>query len=614
MAGPLTPPVGTRFSTGEDRYLLSGPTSAPGGAVIVTPGVTDLNAASASNPAGTTFYLLAGTHVLGGASPTSGSAVTPLTGNTYIGAPGAIIDGRNINAYCFVGAATGVTVKYLEIRNFVCPINQFVVNQTPSDGWTVQYCNVHDCGGAGVGLASNSLLSYCWLHNNGQYGFSSYKPPVSNGAVPAINNVTVDHCEVSYNGTVADEIDPNTNLATGNGRNGSGKFWNTNGITVTNNWFHNGNWNGVWADTNNTVIDIENNLFETHYGEALIIEVSYNFLVQNNTFRRNAIGFGKWNAGQGGNNFPVPAVYISESGGDSAVSATYAASAIQTNTFIDNWGDLTLWESADRFCNSFPGIVYKPMGHGASYAICNNPTAKTLTISLTSGSPNFTVTSGTLEHTDEGRPISGTGIPTGAHVQEPGNANGFASGFLSATSGILDTNATTTGSVTATLAAGTINTQPGYSICRWKTQNITVQNNTFSHNRAAVIGGATILTTVFTGKVALLSQYGSYPSWSPYRGFVVSDAITFSQNNVWSNNTYTGDYVFMAHDTGIQLNNTQWAAAPYNQDAGSSLTKWSNNYQWTNYNNTKTLIGASSKTNYAGQPVTLMTIKANWSA
>jgi hypothetical protein len=570
MAGPTAPPTGTRFSTGEDLSLLNGPTSAPPGAVVVAPGGTGLDNATIANPAGATFYLLAGTHVLGGGSPNEFNQVQPKAGNTYIGAPGAILNGRNINRYAFTGTAAGVTLRYLEVTGFACFIDQFVVNHDAGSGWTLSYCNIHGNTGAGVGIGIGAVLSHCWLHDNSQYGFSSYKPPVDAGATSAITNVTVDHCEIAHNGTLSDEVNANGTL-TGNGRNGACKFWDTNGITVTDNWVHHSNWVGIWADTNNIGCQVDGNLVEYNAAMAFMYEISYNFSITNNTFQYNAIYAGL-NFASRSDNFPVPAVYISESGGDSGASSTYAASVISGNTFLNNWGDITLWESADRFCNSpanSSGKIYKPRHGGASLAVCNNPAPKVLTVSFTSGSPSFTVTSGTLESTDEGRPVSGIGIPAGTKVNEPTSATGPV-GYLSPTSGQMNQNATITGSSTITLAAGTINVNPAYTACRWHTQNITISGNIFKHDSATVLNGQSLPSGVITGKIALLSQYGSYPAWSPYQGWTIADSITYSQNNVWSGNTYQGDYSWMPHDTSMAVTFAAWQAT-YGQDAGSTF-------------------------------------------
>ena len=273
----------------------------------------------------------------------------------------------------------------------------------------------------------------------------------------------------------------------------------------------------------------------------------------------------------------MSAIYISESGGDSRVSATYAASTISGNTFVNNWDDVALWENADRFCNSPANTsskVYKPRNGGASLAVCNNPAVKTLTVTLTSGSPNFTVVSGAFEGTDEGRPASGTGIPGGTKIKEPTTANGFTSGFLSASSGVLTANATTSGNVTMTLAAGTINGAPAFSDCRWHTQNITVSGNTFDHNHTQILGSrntANANPLVTGGRMALFSQWGSFPAWSPYTGTTIQDLIV-TQNDVWSANTYRGSYKFLAKDTSNQFAFASWKASPYNQDAGSTLS------------------------------------------
>lgn len=571
MAGPTTPPTGTRFSTGEDLSTLDGPGSAPGGAVTVNPG-TDLNTVTQSNSAGTTFYLTAGTHTF--TSVGAFSQVVPKAGNTYVGAPGAKLDGQNVAQYAFTGSVSGVTIKYLEIMNFVCPFDEFVVNHNAADAWTIQYCQVHHCGGAGIGIGTGTTVDHCWLHHNRQYAFSSYKDPVSDGTVSAINTVVIDHCELSHCGDMLDEYQAD-GTPYYRGRNGNCKFWDTSGITFSNNWMHHAQGVGLWADTNNIATQVTGCLFEDNSAVAFFYEISYNFSVTNNTFRRNNLVNGLHN-NLVGDSFPQPAVYISESGGDSRVSATYAASVISGNTFVNNWDDIALWENADRFCNSPANTsfkIYKPLGGTASLAVCNNPVAKTLTVTLTSGSPNFTVVSGTFETTDEGRPATGTGIPDNTKIKEPLTANSFVGGYVSASSGVLTANATTSGNVTMTLAAGTITGSPGYSDCRWHTQNITVANNTFDHSHTQVLGArntANANPLVTGGRMAIFSQWGSFPAWSPYQTTTIQNQIV-TQADIWQSNTYRGPYRFLAKDTSNQFAYAAWQASPYSQDAGSTL-------------------------------------------
>jgi len=57
-------------------------------------------------------------------------------------------------------------------------------------------------------------------------------------------------------------------------------------------------------------------------------------------------------------------------------------------------------------------------------------------------------------------------------------------------------------------------------------------------------------STKMCGRNAIFSNYGTYPSWSPYKADKISKAIVYDQGNVFSNNTYVGTWNFTALDTG----------------------------------------------------------------
>jgi len=63
------------------------------------------------------------------------------------------------------------------------------------------------------------------------------------------------------------------------------------------------------------------------------------------------------------------------------------------------------------------------------------------------------------------------------------------------------------------------------------------------------------------------------PVWTPYQGTAIEDAVTFGQGNSWHNNTYSGPWQFMALDTRKTISFDVRRAAPYSQDAGSTLTQ-----------------------------------------
>ena len=80
-----------------------GPTQPPEGAVTVDPNVVgDLASQTTAHPAGTTFWLATGTHTL---AKEEFAQVIPKEGNVYLGAPGAVLDGRKTNQFAFSGTA-----------------------------------------------------------------------------------------------------------------------------------------------------------------------------------------------------------------------------------------------------------------------------------------------------------------------------------------------------------------------------------------------------------------------------------------------------------------------------------------------------------------------------
>ncbi len=467
---PSSPPV--QICGNAD--ILNGPQTPPPGAVRVAPNQNLYDLTQANAP-GTTFWLAPGTHTLG-TSPYN--QVVPKDGNTYIGAPGAVLDGQGINYYAFTQKATGVTVKHLTIQGFMAPGDEGVVNHDYGARWVIERNTIQRNGGAGVIVGDDNRLSYNCLADNGQYGFQGF------GA-----NMTIDHNEVARNNTYDYEA-----KMPGCGCSGGAKFWDSGPARVTDNWVHDNAGVGLWADTNNVGFLFEGNWISDNRAQAILYETSYNFRIVNNTIRRNGFHYGKEFEARG-DPFPFPAVYISESGGDTRVAGgLYAASEISGNVFEDNWGGVVLWENADRF------------GHDESANTSKGYTTLAVDPTGTWRSPRM-----------------------------------------------------------ADCGPGVIDPEPNFSNCRWKTQNVSVTNNDFRVDKAAI--GCTSNCATH----GLFSNWGTIPAWSPYKARVVQDAITFRQNNRFSNNRYLGDWRFAAYEAvGNPLRFDQWQAAPYNQDGGSS--------------------------------------------
>jgi hypothetical protein len=476
--GTSGPPLAAAYPTSPparicgDHAVLDGPATAPAGAVTI-PTTTNLNDATQSQPPGTTFWLAPGTHTLGTGEF---GQVVPKDRDTYIGAPGAILDGQKLNRYAFTQHAVGVTIATLTVQNFgVVGGNhdEGVVNHDAGAGWTVHGLTIQGSSGAGLFVGSHDVIEDNCLQGNGQYGFSMFDPQ-------GITDITIRHNEVVGNN--ADDWEKRIAQC---GCSGGGKFWDVRGAKIVDNWIHDNKGVGLWADTNDVAFDIEGNYIDNNASEGIIYEISYNALIRNNTITRNALVKGREFEARG-DNFPVAALYISESGGDARVDPRYPTLEISGNNFADNWGGVTLWENADRFCGSPNNTSgrYCTLGGIASAAVC-----------------------------------------TQATITEPAR----------------------------------------YADCRWHTQNVKVTGNRFTMNKSAIGCHSGC------GRQAILSNFGTSPTWSPYQGRVIQDAITFKNNNRFVGNHYVGDWQFMARDTDGILTFAQWQASPYGQDEGSSI-------------------------------------------
>ena len=323
-AFPANPPV----NICDNQALLAGPASAPAGAITVPAG--DNSSVNFKN-AGATYWFAPGVHTLGTGQY---SQIQPGNGSTFMGGPGAIIDGQNLNQYAFTTKARNVTIEYLTIRNFKCPVDEGVINHDQGPGWTIRYCTAENNHGGAVLLGDSCEVCQNCLRNNGQYGFQVFG-----------KNTRLDSNEISGNNT--DDLEHT--IPGGCGCTGGGKFWDADGCELRGNYVHNNMSVGLWMDTDDRNFLVEGNYISDNDAEGLFYEISYNFLIQDNTFVRNNLVKGK---ARGTDAFPDGAIYISSSSGEAAISSTYAVSEISGNYFKDNWNGVVMFEAPDRFCGS----------------------------------------------------------------------------------------------------------------------------------------------------------------------------------------------------------------------------------------------------------------------
>jgi hypothetical protein len=135
------------------------------------------------------------------------------------------------------------------------------------------------------------------------------------------------------------------------------------------------------------------------------------------------------------------------------------------------------------------------------------------------------------------------------------------------TSGGVCTLVDPSGQLAAGCTAAHIKQQPYYSDCRWKTQNVRVSGNAFTFDPQRVGHGCAKATSC--GQNGIFSNFGTFPTWSPYKGVVVENAILRAQHNVFAANRYQGPWTFVAGNTGKVLSLANWQAQPIRQDTGS---------------------------------------------
>lgn len=486
---PGNPPGDPPAQICGNASLLNGPSSAPAGAVTVPAGNNAAFADSSLAP-NTTYWFAPGTHTLGTGEF---SQIQPQQGDTFIGAPGAVLSGQNRNESAFDSNASGVTIEFLTIQDFTPPGSQGAVNHESAQGWLVTHNTLqNNSPGAAMMIGSDNTVTFNCLTKNGEYGFNAFSSGAGLSSLTGgPNNITLSNNEISFNNTCNFEaVSPNpvpssmrpsncsgAGQGDGCGCSGAGKFWEVDNATVNNNYVHDNFDVGLWADTNNNGFTFKGNFIKNNWGPGLMYETSYNAVIADNTFIGNAIGVGPTNGG-----FPEGAIYLSESGGDPKVPNTAGITTltISGNTFTNNWSGVVAWESSDRFCgspnNTSTGICTLPDPSVANIRTCNQ-----------------------------------------AHLQ---GASPAASPDL-------------------------------FNLCRWKTQNVQVTGNTFNTDPAAIPGCNGSSNSC--GENALFSQFGTSPSWTPYKGMTIPDAIVATRNNKFSGNTYNGPWSFMYHDQSTVL-------------------------------------------------------------
>ena len=233
---------------------------------LINPGES-IQAAVNANPSGTAFCLGTGVHDIT-------SSITPKSGNTFTGQPGAILDGSDWSTADtsqaafrshLSGTIDDVTIRNLEIRNM--PQRAVHAWHENSSGWIVEYCEIHACL-CGISFPRNAIIRHNKVHHN--TGDSAGGTIPNGGYISTAGTGSlIEGNEFSYNGDIQKVID------------------HANDITFRGNWFHHNEGPAIWYDGDSQNGVIEYNTIEDNIGQGVFYEISAYGTIRNNAIKRN---------------------------------------------------------------------------------------------------------------------------------------------------------------------------------------------------------------------------------------------------------------------------------------------------------------------------------------
>lgn len=263
---------GTASSAGPTIPVGPQTIAQPAGSVVLNPGANIQNAVNA-NPAGTTFWLTAGTYAQQFVS-------APKNSNSFVGQLGAILDGQNATARFIQGTASSVTIQNLVIKNYTAGAMTGTGNTSggqdsplhaDGSGWQFIQCEVANNGSRGIHTNINSVVRGCFIHNNGQEGI---------GSPGSMTGMVIDSNEISFNNPTG-TWNPGFEA-------GGVKFFHSTGTIITHNFVHDNVGPGLWLDTNNFMCEYSWNIV-TGNAAGIFHEVSYDVAIHDNIVHGNGI-------------------------------------------------------------------------------------------------------------------------------------------------------------------------------------------------------------------------------------------------------------------------------------------------------------------------------------
>ena len=249
--------------------------------IVVSPG-DDVAARVANAPPDSQFLFTAGTY--------RRLTITPKDGMSFIGEDGVVFDGENIAPRAFTGQGVGnVTIRGLRITRYRPPNTGAALDGIDSVGWTVEDNEIdHNSNGEarayGLRIGSRWIVRRNRIHDNGWVGIAGYRA----------TDTVIEFNEIYANppAPFEDTIGEAANI----------KLFACGRIVIRGNDVHDAPFRGIWVDTSQPDMTIEDNRVVNHGDAGIWYEVSYRGRIAKNYVERagtRASDAGDWLRGGG---------------------------------------------------------------------------------------------------------------------------------------------------------------------------------------------------------------------------------------------------------------------------------------------------------------------------
>jgi hypothetical protein len=222
---------------------------------------SDLQRAIDRHGAETTFCLADGTYPLSG-------PLFPKARDRFLAAHArkAVLTGNDRATMAFNGQGVNrVVLRGLVITHFAPPDQAGAAAVKASSGWRIVNNEISYNANAGLYHEARSVILRNDITHNAKIGLGGYRADGSR----------IQGNVVSFNGSA------------GGPDNGGSKWTQTVGLTISGNYFHHNDNNGLWIDGDNTDVTITGNRVSANASEGIQYEVSCAGTVTHNRVRRN---------------------------------------------------------------------------------------------------------------------------------------------------------------------------------------------------------------------------------------------------------------------------------------------------------------------------------------